>query len=186
MSEKPLTLYPERPNSESDSFKQTIEVLSNPPEIELTPEQKAEVAAFEKSLANREIVISDNEGKEVARPPLTIGEIYKMDIQEEKLCLDYFLNAFGSSVDNANDAEAMRQALVRFQSLPEEERLALETIENSKNYARDMLERNLKDLLAIGVYDKRKEPTYLRILDDPGLLIEKVDAAANLRIIIRL
>ncbi|MFO0862242.1 MAG: hypothetical protein U0516_00765 [Candidatus Saccharibacteria bacterium] len=177
MPEKNLSLYPERPNSESDSFRQTIEILSNPAEVELSPEQKAEVTAFEHSLANCNIDVSN----EVNKPPYTIGEIFKIDIQEEKLCLDYFLNAFGTSVDNPTDREAMKQALIRFQSLPKEERLTLEAIENSKNYARDMLEDNLRDLLAIGAYDRRKEPTYLRILDDPNLLIEKVDAARQLK-----
>lgn len=183
-----MPVFPERLNPEGEAFRGAIEALSRPPERELTEEDRFEVTTFERALARGEVPFGVLAPEKIRRPEKSLREIYDMNIREEKYCVEYFLQpeVFAQNFPEAQGltieqrSSYVRAEMARRIANPER-RPKLQVFSDSKLFAREILENNLRQLDRTGSYDVRSEPSYERGLRDPELLLEKAEALREVR-----
>lgn len=183
-----IQVFPDRLNPEGAEFQASIEVLSGPPERELSQEDKFEIKSFERSLAHGDIPFGLLAPEMVRQPEKTLAEVYRMEIRDELYCLDYFVQdeVFNETFPEASDIPVeqresyARRELARRMAKPEL-RPTVEQRDASGVYAQNRLKENLLQLYEQGEYDPNMDPRYERALHNPAMLIEKAQAARSIR-----
>ncbi len=183
-----IRVFPERLNPDGEEFISAIEALSRPPERELSHEDRFEVTAFEHALAQGEVPFGVLSPENIRKPEKSMREIYDMTIREEKYCVDYFVQpeVYAENFPEAQDIPLeQRPSYVRAEMARRitdpERRPKLEALSESKLFAREILEDNLRQLDQTGSYDSESDPSYERGLRDPELFLEKAEALREMR-----
>ncbi len=197
MSERRLAIYPERPSEMAESYVRAIEVFHNPPEFELSPEEKEEVQTFERALCDGEFPRGfEFLAKRIKKPPKNIVEISNMNTDLKVFCIDWYIKTekglaclqsmgYEGNVKSEGEVrEFLAAAIVRIKKnnlVNDNDDDDLDDgYESSRLWARAQLEQKLTDILEKGISDI-DEPEYFSILRKPDELIERIAAARELK-----